>query len=207
MVTTVVVKTFNVSADIYEKFSSYCKELGLSMSRQIDMFMRAQVEDKPKVRKEYLQKLEKIRKGKFVKVNEKPLDYDDAVARGSYVADNTAAVTFKVVKSKKGAEKSNNPSSSFARSKFRGRKIKGKEVRQPNTFLEKNKHRIDSTGEYKGITVKGLISKEKQRAANRIASKKAAASLTGGKTLKLQPAPKPKRNVGQAKLKSQRFKL
>ena len=69
-----VIKTFNVSEDIYVKFSEYCKELGLSMSKQVDMFMRSQVEDEPEVRKEYLEKLEKIRKGKFVKVKGSLMD-------------------------------------------------------------------------------------------------------------------------------------
>ncbi|MFW6014529.1 MAG: hypothetical protein ACOCQG_05110 [Candidatus Nanoarchaeia archaeon] len=61
------IKTFNVDEETYKKFSEYCKDLGLSMSRQIDMFMRSQVEEE--AREEYLQKLDKIRKGKFVKVN------------------------------------------------------------------------------------------------------------------------------------------
>ena len=61
-------KTFNVSPEIYAKFSSKCKAYGLSMSKQVDMFMASQVEDEPKARKEYLARLEEIRKGKFVKV-------------------------------------------------------------------------------------------------------------------------------------------
>lgn len=68
------IKTFNVSEEIYSKFSAYCKEFGLSMSKQIDLFMRSQVEEKPKVRKEYLEKLEKIRKGKFLKVTGSLMD-------------------------------------------------------------------------------------------------------------------------------------
>lgn len=39
------------------------------MSKQIDMFMRSQIEEKPKVREEYLKKLDSIRKGKFIKVD------------------------------------------------------------------------------------------------------------------------------------------
>ncbi len=63
-----VIKTFNVSEETYKKFSSYCKENGLSMSKQIDMFMKSQVEEEPKARKEYLEKLDRIRKARFVKV-------------------------------------------------------------------------------------------------------------------------------------------
>ncbi|MCB9362044.1 hypothetical protein H6504_01285 [Candidatus Woesearchaeota archaeon] len=63
-----VIKTFNVDEEVYRKFSAYCKDLGLSMSKQVDMFMRTQVEDEPKVRQEFLDRLETIRKGKFVKI-------------------------------------------------------------------------------------------------------------------------------------------
>ena len=38
------------------------------MSRQIEFFMRSQTEEEPKVKKEYLEKLDKIRKGKFIRI-------------------------------------------------------------------------------------------------------------------------------------------
>jgi antitoxin component of RelBE/YafQ-DinJ toxin-antitoxin module len=59
------IKTFNVDDDAYQKFSSYCKENGLSMSKQITWFMKSQIEEPP-VRKEYLAKIERLRKGKFI---------------------------------------------------------------------------------------------------------------------------------------------
>ena len=59
-------KTFNINEEIYKKFSSICKENGISMSKQVDIFIRAQLEEEPKVREEYLKKLENIRKGKFI---------------------------------------------------------------------------------------------------------------------------------------------
>ena len=62
------IKTFNVNQDVYVKFSAFCKEHGMSMSKQIQMFMESQVEDEPEAKREYLQKLERIRKGKFIKV-------------------------------------------------------------------------------------------------------------------------------------------
>ncbi len=64
-----VLKTFNVQQPVYEKFSHFCKEHGMSMSRQIQMFMETVVEDDPKAKEEYLKKLERIRKGKFIEVN------------------------------------------------------------------------------------------------------------------------------------------
>ena len=62
------IKTFNVNEEIYAKFSTFCKEHGISMSKQIQMFMESQVEDEPETKKEYLERLERIRKGKFIKV-------------------------------------------------------------------------------------------------------------------------------------------
>ncbi|MDO8517357.1 MAG: hypothetical protein Q7S33_04505 [Nanoarchaeota archaeon] len=63
-----VLKTFNLEEETYNKFSEFCKQNGMSMSKQIDIFIKAQIEEKPKVREEYLQRLNSISKGKFIKV-------------------------------------------------------------------------------------------------------------------------------------------
>jgi len=63
------IKTFNVQQDTYEKFSGFCKEHGISMSKQVDMFMENFLEEEPVARKEYLKKLNRIRKGKFIRVD------------------------------------------------------------------------------------------------------------------------------------------
>lgn len=63
-----VIKTFNLDEETYKKFSEFCKEHGLSMSNQINIFIKAQLEEKPKVREEYLKKLEMIRKGRFIRI-------------------------------------------------------------------------------------------------------------------------------------------
>ena len=63
-----VIKTFNVSEETYHKFANYCKGIGLSMSKQIDNFMKSQIEEDPIARQEYLDKLESIRKGKFIQM-------------------------------------------------------------------------------------------------------------------------------------------
>jgi hypothetical protein len=63
-----VLKTFNLDNETYDKFSEFCKENGLSMSKQVDIFIKAQIEESPKVREEYLKRLELIRKGRFIKV-------------------------------------------------------------------------------------------------------------------------------------------
>jgi len=63
-----VIKTFNIDEEKYRVFSEYCKANGLSMSKQVEFFISAQIAEEPKVRKEYLEKLEKIKKGNFIKV-------------------------------------------------------------------------------------------------------------------------------------------
>ncbi len=62
-----VLKTFNLDEETYKKFSEFCKENGFSMSKQVNFFIESQITEEPKVRKEYLEKLERIRKGKFIK--------------------------------------------------------------------------------------------------------------------------------------------
>lgn len=62
-----VLKTFNLQENTYSKFSKLCKEHGISMSKQVEIFMQSMVEEEPKAKKEYLEKLERIRKGKFHK--------------------------------------------------------------------------------------------------------------------------------------------
>ncbi|MFA5259471.1 MAG: hypothetical protein WC979_04705 [Candidatus Pacearchaeota archaeon] len=64
-----VIKTFNVEENVYERFLQFCKDNGISMSKQIEMFMKSRVEEKEEIREEYLQKLEEIRRGKFIRVD------------------------------------------------------------------------------------------------------------------------------------------
>ena len=63
-----VIKTFNLEEDVYRKFADFCKENGLSMSKQINIFIKSQIETEPKVREKYLQRLDTIRKGRFIRV-------------------------------------------------------------------------------------------------------------------------------------------
>ena len=63
-----VLKTFNVQEAVYKKFSYFCKGHGVSMSKQVEMFMESVVEEEPEAKKEYLEKLDRIRKGKFIRV-------------------------------------------------------------------------------------------------------------------------------------------
>jgi len=61
-------KTFNVDEVVYKKFSLACKENGMSMSKQVEFFMRSMIGEE-KVKASYIRKLEKLRKGPFVRVD------------------------------------------------------------------------------------------------------------------------------------------
>ncbi len=37
-------KTFNLDAEVYKKFSEHCKREGISMSRQVEKFIREELE-------------------------------------------------------------------------------------------------------------------------------------------------------------------
>ena len=69
MLFNMVLKTFNVEEESYREFSEFCKENGLSMSKQVNIFIKAQLEEEPVVREGYLRKLEAIRRGRFISVD------------------------------------------------------------------------------------------------------------------------------------------
>jgi hypothetical protein len=66
-----VLKTFNLNEEVYRKFSEYCREHGISMSRQVNLFIEMQLEEESNVKKEYIKKLNRISsKGKFIEVKD-----------------------------------------------------------------------------------------------------------------------------------------
>jgi len=71
-----VLKTFSVQEAVYGRFHDFCKSHGVSMSKQIEMFMESMIEKDPKAKKEYLEKLDRIRKGNFVSVSNFADRYD-----------------------------------------------------------------------------------------------------------------------------------
>ncbi|MBM3229002.1 hypothetical protein FJZ26_01095 [Candidatus Parvarchaeota archaeon] len=62
-------KTFNIDQAIYARFLGFCRGHGISMSKQVEMFMASQTEEESNVRNAYLKKLERLRKGRFISVN------------------------------------------------------------------------------------------------------------------------------------------
>ena len=65
-----VLKTFNLDNETYKKFSEYCKKRGISMSKQVDLFIKLQLANTQEVREDYFKRLDEIRKGKFIKVED-----------------------------------------------------------------------------------------------------------------------------------------
>ena len=62
------IKSFNIEEDTYSRFSEYCKENGISMSKQVEFFMKSIIEDEPKVKEEYIEKINRIRKQETIKI-------------------------------------------------------------------------------------------------------------------------------------------
>ncbi|MBU1204136.1 MAG: hypothetical protein KKG60_03665 [Nanoarchaeota archaeon] len=63
-----VLKTFNLNENVYATFSQFYREHGMSMSKQVEFFMRSWIEKEPKAKKEYLGKLNIIRKQKSIRI-------------------------------------------------------------------------------------------------------------------------------------------
>ena len=63
-----VIKSFNVEDETYQKFSEYCKGNGISMSKQVDFFMKSVIEVEPEAKKEYIDKSNNIRKQKSISI-------------------------------------------------------------------------------------------------------------------------------------------
>ncbi|MBT4375911.1 hypothetical protein HOD29_00870 [archaeon] len=66
-----VLKTFNLEQETYQKFSNFCREHGISMSKQVNLFIEMQLAEEPEVKKKYLKKLDRIsNRGKFIEVED-----------------------------------------------------------------------------------------------------------------------------------------
>jgi len=57
----VVLKTFNLDEKVYKEFSKFCKENGISMSKQVNIFIQAQMAGKAGDRDKLLDQLKKMR--------------------------------------------------------------------------------------------------------------------------------------------------
>lgn len=59
------IKSFSISDEVYEKYSAECKRLGLNMSRQIENFMRFQLEEEFLVRDDHAERIREVRRKRF----------------------------------------------------------------------------------------------------------------------------------------------
>jgi hypothetical protein len=71
-----VLKTFNLNEETYRKFSEFCREHGISMSKQVNLFIESQMAEEPEVRNSYLKKLEGIKRGRYTKTFKSMEDFE-----------------------------------------------------------------------------------------------------------------------------------
>jgi flagellar biosynthesis GTPase FlhF len=93
-------------------------------------------------------------KGQFVRANKAPLPKNRAFNLGSEVTDNTPAATFQLRKTKKKTDKTD---------AFSKKGLFKFNKKRNNKYIEKDKYRIDSPGEIRGITVKGYLAARRKR--------------------------------------------
>ena len=100
-------------------------------------------------------------KGQLVKLNTEPLLRTRAKNLGADIVDHSASASF-ILKKTTGKVKSfiDDPFF-FSAGKFRSPATKSK--LPPKTFIERNMFRIDTAGELKGITAKGLLAQRRKR--------------------------------------------
>ena len=99
-------------------------------------------------------------RGRFVRVNKKPLLRQRAKNLGAEVVDNTSAASFVLRKTKREPANNLDDVLFFKRTKFRSPKTKSK--LPPKTFIEKNNFRIDTAGERRGISARGWVANRRR---------------------------------------------
>lgn len=138
--------------------------------------------EKPEIVQEQGWNVEVKRKNKFEKINPIPLTEQSALSMGAREVDSSSSAQFRLQKAQKNVQVTQNLFGKFnkimakkgdkmkskvldtkdkyfqeEREKFRGYKIrKGKKVTMPKQYIEKKKYRIDTGGEKRGITQKGI---------------------------------------------------
>jgi len=95
-------------------------------------------------------------KGVWKKLNKKGLPENKAYNLMATVLDNTPSATGKLIRKGKTSIRDD-----------LGRQLTRKFRRKGNTFIELNRHRIDTLGELRGITVKGILAARKKAVIRR----------------------------------------
>ena len=124
-----------------------------------------------------------VKPTKFKKVNVHSLTKRDALSLGATIADESAAISFKIKPTDKKPKKSLLPTKSFESIGHKFRK-KG------DVYIEKTKYRIDTPGEIKEISARGWLSNKRKAMTKK--------DLVGGKVDRLigtKNSTKRKKNV------------
>lgn len=106
-------------------------------------------------------------KGKFIKLNTKPLTRTDALSRGAFAVDRTTAKTFKIIpagKTKKAGSLLKDEKNYFNRQGYKLREYKVKRGRKfvlKNQYIEKRKYGIDTRGEKRGLSLARFLNQRK----------------------------------------------
>lgn len=117
-------------------------------------------------------------KGKFVKLNTKPLTRNDALDKGAFAVDRTTAKTFKITsagKAKKPGKLFKGEKNYFKRQGFKLREFKirkGRKFKLKNKYIEKRKFGIDTRGEKKGLSIRRLLTQQRKRAKKKVVKRK-----------------------------------
>lgn len=91
--------------------------------------------------------------GKFIRLSPKSMTLEAAMGLGGSAVDNTTSAQFKVKRTSRPPQDSG-MGGFFNSAKFR---------KKGNSYIEKNTFRIDTEGEFQGITVKGWLAKKNKR--------------------------------------------
>ncbi|KYC53699.1 MAG: hypothetical protein AMQ74_00318 [Candidatus Methanofastidiosum methylothiophilum] len=61
--------SLNINNKLFHKFEIFCEEHGTTADDEIESFIRSILDDDVEITEEYQRKLDTIRKGKFIRVN------------------------------------------------------------------------------------------------------------------------------------------
>lgn len=114
-----------------------------------------------KIKERHYVKGKKIKEGRFIKINKKPLSLEDATSLKFMLLDNSAAASGKIVPTNKMAQQPVIELTHYSEleHKFYIKEVKGKKV-----HIEKNTYRIDTKGEVKGISALGWYAEKSKKA-------------------------------------------
>ena len=111
-----------------------------------------------------LRKRKRGKKPKLIRLNKKPLSKQNAERLGSTAIDTSLARTFQVKATRGTPQKLGVRTTRFNKKKFRDfRIVKGRRKKLKNTFIERSRRLLDTSGERKGITLRRRMAQLRKR--------------------------------------------